>query len=353
MSQINLHEIIQQQQEQLAAMQAQIQALLVAGGTGGTTTRTHMEVAKPAIFNGEAEKVGGFISACKLYIRMKLRGELVEGQVQWILSYVQGGSADVWKENVMEELESGEMEYETAEEFLMTLKKEFSGEEEESVKAAELRKMEQGGRTMEEFIQEFKRAARGSGYEGRPLMEEFKRGINRGIRRKLMKAENPLTSIEQWYKRAMALDRNWRESKREEERLREKKEAMGSAPKQKQRQSLLQPLVWQRRQMPQQATIGPALMEGVERMNVVVVRGQGAGQSMGIPPRRDPYAMEVDRGRNCYTCGGFRHMAHHCRNRGRGRPMEGRRVEYSGGRIEEIFDNLNNLKEGENLELLN
>jgi len=90
MSQINLHEIIRQQQEQLAAMQAQIQALLVAGGggtggIGGTTTGMHMEVAKPAIFNREAEKVGGFISACKLYIRMKLRGESVEGQVQWIL----------------------------------------------------------------------------------------------------------------------------------------------------------------------------------------------------------------------------------------------------------------------------
>ena len=46
-------------------------------------------------------------------------------------------------------------------------------------------------------------------------------------------------------------------------------------------------------------------------------------------------------------------MACHCRNRGRERLMEGRRVEYSGGRIEEIFDNLNNLKGGENLELLN
>ena len=35
--QINLHEIIRQQQEQLAAMQAQIQALLAAqGGAGGT-----------------------------------------------------------------------------------------------------------------------------------------------------------------------------------------------------------------------------------------------------------------------------------------------------------------------------
>ena len=48
---------------------------------------------------------------------------------------------------------------------------------------------------MEEFVQEFKRAARGSGYEGRPLVEEFKRGMNGGIRRKLMEAENPPTSI--------------------------------------------------------------------------------------------------------------------------------------------------------------
>ena len=63
-------------------MQAQIQALLAAGGAGGTTIGMYMKVAKPAIFNREAEKVGGFISACKLYIRMKLRGELVEGQVQ-------------------------------------------------------------------------------------------------------------------------------------------------------------------------------------------------------------------------------------------------------------------------------
>ena len=135
------------------------------------------------------------------------------------MSYVQGGLADVWKENVMEELESGEIEYESAEEFLTSLRKEFGRGEEESVKVVELRKMEQRGKMMEEFIQEFKRAARGSGYERWPLMEEFKRGMNGGIWRKLMESENPPTSIEQWYRRAMALDRNWRESRREEERL--------------------------------------------------------------------------------------------------------------------------------------
>ena len=43
---------------------------------------------------------------------------------------------------------------------------------------------------MEEFIQDFKRIVRGSGYEECHLIEEFKRGINGAIRRKLMEAEN-------------------------------------------------------------------------------------------------------------------------------------------------------------------
>ena len=73
----------------------------------------------------------------------------------------------------MEELESGKMEYELVEEFLTSLKREFGGEEEkESVKVAELRKLEQEGKTIEEFVQEFRRAARRSRYEERPLIEE-------------------------------------------------------------------------------------------------------------------------------------------------------------------------------------
>ena len=111
----------------------------------------------------------------------------------------------MWKENILEELEAGE--------FLAEIKKEFGGGEKESVKATELKKLEQGGKTMEKFVQEFKRAARGSGYEGRPLVEEFKRGMNGMIRRKLMEAENQPSSIKQWYRRTTALDRNWRESR--------------------------------------------------------------------------------------------------------------------------------------------
>ena len=71
----------------MAAMQAQIQALLAAQGGGGTggagpNAGAHMEVAKPAIFNRKAGRVGGFITACRLYIKMKLRGNTVEEQIQ-------------------------------------------------------------------------------------------------------------------------------------------------------------------------------------------------------------------------------------------------------------------------------
>ena len=43
--------------------------------------RSHMEIAKPAIFNREAARVGDFITACRLFLRTKLRGAIVEEQV--------------------------------------------------------------------------------------------------------------------------------------------------------------------------------------------------------------------------------------------------------------------------------
>ena len=78
-------------------------------------------------------------------------------------------------------MEGGVLEYETTGEFLADLKKEFGGGDKETVKVAELKRLEQRERAIEEFVQEFRRAARDSGYEGRLLVEEFKREINRVI----------------------------------------------------------------------------------------------------------------------------------------------------------------------------
>ena len=56
---------------------------------------------------------------------------------------------------------------------------------------------------------------------------------------------------------------------------------------------------------PQQVTTGSALMEGIERMNMVILCPQ---QREGVA-QRNLYAIEVDRRRNCYTCRGFGHIA--------------------------------------------
>ena len=183
-----------------------------------------MDVVKPQLFDGTSSKVSEFITGCKLYLRNKLAETTVEEQIQWILLYVQGGSADIWKKNVLEELEVGEVEYESVGEFLAEIKKEFGGGDKESIKIIELKRIEQGGRNMEEFVQDFKRVARGSRYEGCLLIKEFKQGMNGSIRRKLMEAENQPATIEHWFKRAIILDRNWKESRKEEKRLKEKKE---------------------------------------------------------------------------------------------------------------------------------
>ena len=81
-----------------------------------------------------------------------MRGVVVKKQIQQILLYVQEAIADIQKENVLEDLETEILEYKTTGEFLADLKKEFGGEEEKMIKAAELRRLKQEEKIMEEFV---------------------------------------------------------------------------------------------------------------------------------------------------------------------------------------------------------
>ena len=67
-------------------------------------------------------------------------------------------------------------------------------------------------------------------------------------------------------------------------------------------------------------------MKEVKRTNIVVVRNpqQGQGEREGRI-RRDLYIIDVDRERNCYSCGEFGHLVWNCRNCeivGQGRNIE-------------------------------
>jgi len=244
------------------------------------------------------EEMSAFINAARIYIRMKMIEEAAITQVAWVLSYVQGGVAEAWKDNLLDELAKGESEVESAEQLFAKIRNDFGETSEEERKIEQLRTIEQRGRTCDEYVQEFKKVARGSGYEGCPLIKEFKRGLNGAIRRKLAEAEEPPTTIEEWQERAVRLDRNQRQSRVEEKMLGRNAARPG----------------------------GNVQPRGVQRWGDS--RGgntfNGGGYQPG--PRRDPNAMDVDRGtgedRKCYHCGKFGHMARNCWDRNKARVVE-------------------------------
>lgn len=81
-------------------------------------------------------------------------------------------------------------------------------------------------------------------------------------------------------------------------------------------------------------------MKWVERMNVVVVWNPLHDQGgRGGRMRRDSYMMDVDRGRNCYCCGNFGHLAKNYRNQGIIR--WGKRLEYGDNQNNKQQNNLN------------
>jgi len=216
----------------------------------------------------------------------------------WVLSYVQGRVAEAWKDNLLDELAKGESEVDTVEKLFTKIRNE------EERKIEQLWTIEQGGRTCDEYVQEFKKVAKGSGYAERPLIEEFKRGLNGAIRRKLTEAEELPTTIGEWQERVVRLDRNQKQS-RAEERILERNVVRpgGNA----QLRGGYGEGSYRGR--------GGQIMWRAEN-NSGGYRGPSVSSQNQTGPRRDPNAMDVDKGRGgdrtCYLCGKWDHMAKNC-----------------------------------------
>jgi len=125
----------------------------------------------------------------------------------------------------LDKLAKRESEIETVEKLITKIRNKFGETMEKERKVEQLRTIEQERRSHNKYVQEFKKVARGSSYKRRPLIKEFKRGLNRTIRRKLVKAKSLPTTIGEWQERAVRLDRNQRQS-RTEKRLLERNTAL-------------------------------------------------------------------------------------------------------------------------------
>lgn len=129
--------LIRQWAEQLAASLEKVEKI-----ASKPRYRFQSEVAKLSLFDRDPEKIMGFVIACKLYIRIRMREKLVEELVYWILIYIQKGSVDVWKKNILADLEWRDWEFISAGKLLAALKRKFGERDNKSVKVAELKQLE-------------------------------------------------------------------------------------------------------------------------------------------------------------------------------------------------------------------
>ena len=181
--------------------------------------------------------------------------------------------------------------------------------------------IEQEGRTYDEYVQEFKKVTRENSYKGKPLIKEFKKGLNGNIRRKLVEAEEPLTTIGEWQERVVRLNRNQKQSRIEERMLerntvhlggnvQSREDYRGGSYRGKEGQII-------------QKTKGPSIGGGYRREGERNTFNRG-GTQMG--PRRDLNAIDVNRereeDRTCYICGRWGYMAKNCWERYKERVVE-------------------------------
>ena len=107
-----LDEIMREQQRKMKEIETQIKAMT-------------KEVKMPTMFFGVSWKVESFVKECREYIEIKMKGKTVEDQILWVLTCMDGGMVDKWKEMMKNNLKEGLREYVTLEEFFGEIRKEF------------------------------------------------------------------------------------------------------------------------------------------------------------------------------------------------------------------------------------
>lgn len=261
-----------------------------------------VKMEAPEAFDGDKKKLRSFRIATTIYFNANARHfSSAENRVWWILSRMKGEVALNWRDNKVEAYEQGLWVPGTEQMLWAEIEGIFGDSDMEASQVMKLKGIVQGNSTMDAHVAAFRIAARGTGYTGRPLVDEFKRSIDKKIRDHILMGEIsriPQT-IEQWYTVASHIDRHWRNTKAMEQ-------VYAQQAQQAQQRNRWQPQGQRQTNIPAPfAAANPAPARPAQQQ-------QAPQPHQGVP-------MEVDRGQRvpqvCYKCRKPGHIARNCRSR--------------------------------------
>jgi len=129
-----------------------------------------------------------------------------DAKIYWILLYMQTGSAKTWYDYIITLIYKRQQSFSRSDELLKEINQKFGDTDKRTTQSLKIRTIQQGDRSADKHVQEFEKAALEAGYEGYPLVVEFKCSLNSGLRRRLMKLWPMPMTIQQWYDKAIMMD---------------------------------------------------------------------------------------------------------------------------------------------------
>jgi len=101
-----------------------------------------------------------------------------ESKIMFALSYIQGGKAQFWRNEAINQIATGHKPFRSFSEFLERLEMQFGNPNPKVTAVGKLKMMRQGGLSMDEFILQFKAEASQTELGDAVLIEYLKAGLN-------------------------------------------------------------------------------------------------------------------------------------------------------------------------------
>ncbi|KAF4617896.1 hypothetical protein D9613_006386 [Agrocybe pediades] len=295
------------QQEIAQAVQAQAAALALVQTTN-VASRVKMEA--PAIYDGNTDRVTAFMQEMEVYLQYNGVLDLSQ-QIYLTLARIRGGTgnrATIWSDNIRANVIEHQartpavIPYGSWDDFKAAFTRQFGlfTSAEDAIERITTIEMT-NGQTCEEYSRLFQTYADRSGYNAVAQLREYKRGLTRPLRERLMTTwpapkdnDDGSVNLNNWMNRACELDRLWR---------------MNCAEGHGRKSEVPTPKYGNRN--PERKQSPPGNYGNYRNRNMQTAQATPSAS-------KDPNAMDVDsnkcKGFTCYKCGKPGHMARDCRS---------------------------------------
>ena len=174
-------------------------------------TPSPVKIAVPDEFNGNIDATDHFVKQLGLYLLARPTDFPTDRErVIFALSYMKGGMAGMWADQVAGEILEGRMPYVDYADFIKAVTERFGDPDAGTTARRKLELVHQGDRSVDEYVSEFQTYAPRTGYDETALVEFFQRGLSQKTLAKIYNLPNLPIALSDWVTYASRFDRQYR-----------------------------------------------------------------------------------------------------------------------------------------------